>query len=296
MSQETLLLVDGTGVAYRAFYAIAKLSTKAGRPTNAVFGFIKMLLQMDEQWKPAARVVVFDGGIPAERLARLPTYKAQRKEMPDDLRSQFAPMEDFLSCAGIPSVRVAGEEADDVIATLAVRSSGEGRRVLIASSDKDMFQLVGDSVEMIGPQKAAEKMDAAAVLAKTGVWPGQIVDWLALTGDSSDNIPGVPGIGPKTAAKLLTDHGSVKGLWQDLAKVESVRIRDALAAHREVVDRNLELVRLRTDIPLALTWADMERKTAQAGRLISFYEAMEFSSLAKSERVSEELRRNPELF
>ncbi|HPG01178.1 MAG TPA: 5'-3' exonuclease H3TH domain-containing protein [Kiritimatiellia bacterium] len=296
MLQETLLLVDGTGVAYRAFYAIARLSTKAGQPTNAVFGFIKMLLQMDAQWKPAACVVVFDGGLPAERMARLPTYKAQRKEIPDDLRSQFAMMEEFLACAGILSLRVEGEEADDVIATLADRGVREGRRVLIASSDKDLFQLVTDGVEMIGPQKAAEKMDAAAVHAKTGVWPQQIVDWLALTGDSSDNIPGVPGVGPKTAAKLLADYGSVDGLWQRLSEVESDRIRDLLVAHRDAVERNLELVRLRKDIPLQVTWSDLQRKQVPAARLISFYESMEFASLAKGLRESEELRRNPELF
>jgi len=296
MADEMLLLVDGTAVAYRAFYAIAHLSTKAGRPTNAVFGFIKMLMQMDDQWKPAARAVVFDGGLPAERMEQLPTYKAQRKEMPDELRSQFEPIEQFLDCAGIPALRVEGQEADDVIATLAERESRAGRRVLIASSDKDLFQLVGGSVEMIGPQKASEKMDAEAVRQKTGVRPDQIVDWLALTGDASDNIPGVPGVGPKTAAKLLEEFGSLDVLWGEMPRVKPDRIRELLVLHQNAVRRNLGLVRLRKDIPVSLAWSDMARRPARADRLLAFYEAMEFSSLARAVREDEERKRNPELF
>ena len=290
MPDNTLLLVDGTAVAYRAYYAIAELSTRAGKPTNAVFGFIKMLQQLEQLWKPTHWTVVFDGGLPEERIIRLPTYKAQRQPMPDPLRAQLADIERYLDLAGVCSIRMEGQEADDVIATLtAAAPSG----VLIATSDKDLFQLIDDRVFMISPSKAGAKIGCEEVFEKTGVQPEKIVEWLALTGDAVDNIPGVPGIGPKTAAKLLAQFGSLENLWSKLDEVASQKLRVALAAHRDEVVRNVELVTLRRDLTVPVTLDSMGVRRPDPARLVPFYEEMEFGSLAKSLR--EELSGGPML-
>ena len=290
MPENTLLLVDGTGVAYRAYYAIAELSTRAGKPTNAVYGFIKMLQQLEQMWKPTHWAVVFDGGTPEERLTRLPSYKAQREPMPDLLRAQFADIERYLDLARVCSVRMEGQEADDVIATLVSEASSA---VLMATSDKDLFQLIGERVFMISPSKTGVKMGCAEVVEKTGVRPEKIVEWLALTGDTVDNIPGVPGVGPKTAAKLLAQFGSLENLWLKLDEVASQKLREALAAHRADVARNVELVTLRRDLPVPVSIDSMGVRRVDPARMVPFYEEMEFGSLAKPLR--EELSGGPML-
>jgi DNA polymerase-1 len=290
MPENTLLLVDGTAVAYRAYYAIAELSTRAGKPTNAVFGFIKMLQQLEQLWKPTHWSVVFDGGTPEERLIRLPTYKAQREPMPAPLRAQFADIERYLDLAGVQSIRMDRQEADDVIATLASAASSG---VLIATSDKDLYQLINDRVFMISPSKAGSRIGSAEVVEKTGVRPEKIVEWLALTGDTVDNIPGVPGVGPKTAAKLLAQFGSLENLWPKLDEVASQKIREALAAHRADVVRNVELVTLRRDLKVPISVDLMGVRRIDPARMVPFYEEMEFGSLAKPLR--EELSGGPML-
>lgn len=283
MSSETLLLIDGTGVVYRAFYAIQHLSTRSGRPTNAVFGFIKMLRQLEQVWKPTHWAVVFDGGLPEERLARLPAYKAQRPPMPAPLREQFAPIEDYLRRSEVPSIRIDRQEADDVLATLAgAARAPRGAGVLIASSDKDLYQLVDERIGMVSPAKTGERMGPAEVLAKTGVPPARIVEWLALTGDSVDNIPGVPGVGVKTAAELLARFASLDDLWRNLDGIERPKLREALKAHREDVVRNLELVRLRRDLDVPVDWDAARVRPADPARLRPFFREMEFTSLEKA--------------
>lgn len=290
MPNNALLLVDGTAVAYRAFYAIASLSTRAGKPTNALFGFIKMLQQLEQIWKPTHWCVVFDGGTPEERLSRLPTYKAQREPMPDPLRAQLPDIERYLETAGVPSVRMERQEADDVIATLAFATASD---VLIATSDKDLYQLIDERVFMVSPSKTGVRIGSSEVVEKTGVRPGKIVEWLSLTGDTVDNIPGVPGVGPKTAAKLLDQFGSLENLWAKLGEVSSEKLRGALAAHRADVMRNVELVTLRRDLDVPASVESMAVRRADPARLVSFYEEMEFGSLAKPLR--EEMSDGPML-
>jgi len=287
MSTKTLLLVDGNAVAYRAFYAIRELSTHDGRPTNAVFGFIKMLNQLQEVYKPTHRAVVFDGGLPEERMEKLPTYKAQREPMPDLLSEQFDVIEEFLDLAGIVSIRVEGQEADDVIATLVRLASSEGADVLMATSDKDLFQLIDDHVWMVPPSKLGARLDSDGVIEKTGVTPEKIVEWLALIGDSVDNIPGVPGVGPKTAAKLLNQFGSIEGIWEGLEQVSSPKLKEKLAEHRGTVERNLGLVKLRMDLPLELDWNSFRVRQPVPSRLIPFYDHLEFNSFAAGMRELE---------
>jgi len=229
MSDRKLVLVDGNGALYRAFFAIPHLTTSSGRPSNAVFGFVRMMRQIRQAVHPTHLVVVFDGGLCAERLNAFAAYKAQRPPMPDALREQFEPAQDYLERSGVPWVRLAGEEADDIIATLTAKAVCDGASVLICSTDKDFYQLVGDRVALVPPSDLKRVMDAQAVMQKTGVGPGGIVDWLALVGDGSDNIPGVRGIGPKTAARLLETFGSIDQLRERISEVEPERVRTALA-------------------------------------------------------------------
>ena len=239
-----LLIVDGHAYAYRAFHAIRELRSPEGKPTNAIYGFVKMLEKMRAVVMPTHLIVVWDGGLSAERLAALPEYKAQRPEMPADLRPQLDGIVSFLAAAGIASYRADGVEADDYIATLA-RLAGVDWNVVIASSDKDFMQLVSPQIGLLNPNdKTGTIWGRAQVLAKTGVEPEQVADWLALMGDAVDNVPGVPGVGPKTAAELLKQFGSVENLLARLAEVKSGKLRVALRAAAGDVVRNQKLVRL----------------------------------------------------
>ena len=271
-------------MAYRAFFAIAGLSTKAGTPTNAIFGFIKMLRQLEQAWKPTHWCVVFDGGLPKERMEVLESYKAHREEMPGDLRSQLEPINEYLGTADIASIRMDGEEADDILATYAVGARREGAEVLIATGDKDLFQLVGDGVSIVSLTKGGERMGPGEVAAKTGVPPGRIVEWLALVGDTADNIPGVPGVGPKTAAKLLAQFPSLDALWAGIEHVASDRLRANLLEHKASVDRNLRLVRLRADMPLALEWDAWAVRESDPNKLVPYLDRMEFHNMARDLR------------
>lgn len=242
-----LLIVDGHAYAYRAFHAIRDLRSPTGQATNAVYGFLKMLEKMQAAIMPTHLIVVWDGGLSAERRAALPGYKAQRPSMPDDLRPQFDEIGSFLEAAGIAQYCGDGVEADDYIGVLAQRAASEGWSVVIASSDKDFMQLVSERIGLLNPNDKTGKIwGRDEVFAKAGVEPGQIVGWLALMGDAVDNISGVPGVGPKTAAGLLAEFGSVENLLVRMAEVKSERIKAAIAVSAEIVRRNLNLVRLQS--------------------------------------------------
>jgi DNA polymerase-1 len=277
---DRLLIVDGHAYAYRAFHAIRSLRSPEGRPTNAIYGFVKMLAKMRTVLEPTHLIVVWDGGLSAERMAALPEYKAQRPETPDDLKPQFDEMADYLKAAGVVSFCREGVEADDYIACLARRATEAGMAVVIASSDKDFMQLVS---KQIGLLNANDKTEAIwtdeQVRAKTGVDPSQIVDWLSLTGDAVDNIPGVPGVGPKTAAVLLNQFGSVRALYERLDEVRSEKLRANLRAAEQIVRRNRDLVRLHEDLPCEFSPDELAEQPANAGRLRELYRRWGFKSL-----------------
>ncbi len=245
-----LMLVDGHAYAYRAFHAIRSLNGPDGAPTNAIFGFVKMLLKLDLVLAPTHRLVIWDAGLAAERMAILPEYKAQRPPTPDALAIQFPQLIEWLQAAGWSSWQEEGTEADDWIGTYAVRAKAAGWQVVIASSDKDFQQLVDDQVGLFNPSDKSEKIwSAADVEAKIGVGPAKVVDWLALMGDAVDNIPGVPGVGPKTATDLLKRFGSIEGLLANVAGIKHERLRNDVVAHAEVLRRNQAMVRLKCDLP-----------------------------------------------
>ena len=278
-----LLIVDGHAYAYRAFYAIRSLRSPSGQPTNAIYGFVKMLAKMRTGIEPTHLIVVWDGGLSAERMAALPEYKAQRPEMPDDLRPQLDEIVSYLKAAGIASFCRESVEADDYIACLARHAAGADWRVVIASSDKDFMQLVSPRVGLLNPNDKSETVwTDEQVRAKTGVGPAQIVDWLGLMGDSVDNIAGVAGVGPKTAADLLNQFGSVAELLGRLGEVKSEKLREALRASVEVVRRNLKLVKLQDDLPCEFSPENLVRKTADAGRLGGLFRQWGFNGMLKA--------------
>jgi len=278
-----LLIVDGHAYAYRAFHAIRSLRSPSGRPTNAIYGFVKMLAKMRAAIQPTHLAVVWDGGLNAERVAVLPEYKAQRPGMPDDLKPQLDEIAGYLQAAGVASFCREGVEADDWIACLARRAAGAGMTAVIASSDKDFMQLVSARIGLLNPNDPASRDGTVwteeQVRAKSGVEPSQILDWLSLMGDSVDNIPGVSGVGPKTAAGLLRQFGSVAGLYERLAEVEPEKLRTALRAAAAVVQRNRELVRLRDDLPCEFAPERLAVKPADAGRLRELYRQWGFKGL-----------------
>ena len=248
---QRLLIVDGHAYAYRSFHAIRELSSPSGAPTNAIYGFLKAIGKMQAQLSPSHVVVVWDGGLAAERIAAHPSYKAQRPPMPDSLDQQIDGIMGWLQAAGLASLCRDGVEADDWIGTIALRAAPE-LPVVIASADKDFMQLVTPRIGLLNPNDKSEKIwTELDVVAKTGVKPQQIADWLSLIGDSVDNIPGVPGVGPKTATDLITQFGSVEQLYARLSEVKSDRIRASLEAAAAAVRRNQQLIRLKDEPWLA---------------------------------------------
>ena len=238
-----------------------------------------MLEKMRLAVEPTHLVVVWDGGLSAERLAALPAYKAQRPEMPAELKPQFDEISAYLAAAGVPEICVDGVEADDIIASLARREAAAGMTVVIASADKDFMQLVAGSVGLLNPNdKSGAIWTDEQVRAKTGVEPGQIADWLALMGDAVDNIPGVPGVGAKTAAGLLQQFGNLDELYRRLEEVKSERLRQALRAAAETVRRNLALVRLH-DVALNLTASELAPQPVNREKLAKLLEGWGFRGM-----------------
>jgi len=275
-----LLIMDGHAYAYRAFHAIRELRAPSGEPTNAIYGFIKMLQRLRTQLKPTHLAVVWDGGLSEVRMADLPEYKAQRAPMPPDLEKQLDGMTDYLKASGIASFCEDKVEADDYIAWLAVRAVEADLEVVIASADKDFMQLVQPAVGLVNPNDKVERIwRADEVVAKTGVQPVQIVDWLSLIGDTVDNIPGVPGVGPKTATDLIKQFGSIENLYRNLTAVKSDRLRGALQSAEVDVRRNQKLIRLHDQLPYEFSTTALVEQTTDAGHLRECFSKWGFKTM-----------------
>lgn len=253
-----LLLVDGHYYVYRSFFAIRDLTNSRGEPTNAIYGFVKTLRRMVKDLAPDLGAVVWDRGLPARRTTLQPAYKQHRAEMPSEMRPQLAFIHDLAPLLGFQSLSLPDTEADDLMASYACAGARQGIDVVLATNDKDLFQLVGEHVrvystnkaDLASPKDPFALLDAAAVRKKWGVPPELIGDVLALVGDSVDNIPGVTGLGPKNAAFLLNTHGDLGTLLANLSVVENERIREKLISAREQIAQNREMVQLDKDLPL----------------------------------------------
>jgi DNA polymerase-1 len=292
---QRLLIIDGHSYAYRAFHAIRELHSPSGQPTNAIYGFIKMTAKLRASLLPTHWIVVWDGGLSARRLAALPDYKAQRPEMPGLMKPQLDEIGDYLDAAQIASFCEDEIEADDVIACIARRAEAMNWNVIIASADKDFMQLVSPRIGLFNPHDKTETVwTDEQVRAKTGVEPAQIVDWLSLMGDSVDNIPGVPGVGPKTAADLLKQFGSIDGLMERLDEVKSERLRAGLLGAKETVRRNRLLVQLH-EVPCEVLPEEMTVKTPDVNRLGALYLRWGFKTLLAELKQTAAHERQPVL-
>ena len=249
-----LLLVDGHGLAYRSYYAMIRspLTNARGENTSAEFGFLRTMLALRREEQPDAVLVCFDPKGKSFRHEMDPEYKANRPHMPEDLRSSMGQIHEFLNLAGIAQLRLEGFEADDLLASAARRAAGEGWEVLLHSGDKDLCQLAGPKVTILRPgagKRPSSRMGPAEVEEEFGVPPERILDLLSLVGDSSDNIPGVSGLGPKGAVKLLTEHGDLDGVLAAVGSLKGKQ-KEKLEAGRESALRSRDLVRLRDDLEL----------------------------------------------
>jgi len=280
---------------YRCYFALPELTRADGFPTGALHGWVKGLWKLADQEKPEATLVFFDLGGAQDRLAIHPEYKAQRAEMPDALRQQIEPIKQLTRAMGLVGIEQHGVESDDLLAAQAVALAKAGHESIIVSSDKDFAQVVSDQIKIMLPPPSANPklgwrlMDAAGVQEKFGVPPGQIADYLALIGDTSDNIPGIDGVGPKTASKWLAEFKTLEGVIAHAGELKPDRFRAPVAAEAEKLRRNLKL----TTLNLALPTVAAEKTAPQTGELLRLLETFEMRSTLVEARTR---YGQPELF
>jgi len=289
------LLVDGYNLAYRCFFAIPELTRADGFPTNALHGWVKSIWKLADQEKPEGTLVFFDLGGAQDRLAIHPEYKAQREEMPEALAKQLPYIRSLTRALGCVGIELQGVESDDLLAAEAVALARAGHEVLIVSSDKDFAQIVDERIKILLPPPTANPKlgwqirDAAGVREKFGVSPAQIADYLALVGDTSDNIPGINGVGPKTASKWLAEWGSLEGVITHAAELQPERFRAAVASEADKLRRNLKLTTLNVALPSLV----LSKPTPAPEELYRLLEELEMRSALQEAR---QRYGQPELF
>ncbi|WP_040552600.1 DNA polymerase I, partial [Rheinheimera nanhaiensis] len=281
VSDTPLILVDGSSYLFRAYHAPPHLTNSRGEATGAIYGVVNMLKSLLKQYQPRQMAVVFDAKGPTFRNDMYSEYKAHRPPMPDDLRSQIVPLHRIIEAMGLPLLCVPGVEADDVIGTLARQASAQGRHTLISTGDKDMAQLVDEHVTLINTMTNT-LLDVQGVQDKFGIGPELIIDYLALMGDKVDNIPGLPGVGEKTAAALLQGLGSIEQIYQQLDKVAGLSFRGAktmaakLTEFRQQLQLSYQLATIKTDVELPYQLDDLSIKAPDNAALAELYSACEF--------------------
>ncbi len=286
----TIYLIDGTAQIYKAFYAIKRLSTSKGFPTNAIYGFISGLMKLIKDESPQYIGMSFDLHAPTFRHEMFEDYKANRPETPEELIQQVERIKEFVKLMGIPIYEMEGFEADDVLATLAKKAEQQGMKTVIVSSDKDLLQLVSEKIVMLS-QRMQHKVvyTPEKVKEKYSINPEQMCDFLGLVGDSSDNIPGIQGIGPKTASKLLNEFGSLEALLDHTDTIKSKKQRENLEKHREVALKSKELATVRLDVPMELNLEELKRSVPDYAALKDYFHDLELYSFIREIIPAEEL-------
>jgi DNA polymerase-1 len=274
-----LILVDGSSYLYRAFHALPPLTNSRGEPTGAIYGVANMLRRLLTDYEPEHVAVVFDAKGKTFRDELFAEYKANRPPMPEELRAQLEPLLEVVQAMGFPLLRVPGVEADDVIGTLAARARAQGMTTVISTGDKDMAQLVDEEISLVNTMTDTA-MDGNGVMAKFGVPPDRIVDYLALVGDSSDNIPGVPKVGPKTAAKWLDQYGSLDALVAHADEVKG-KVGENLRASLDTLDLSRQLARIRCDLELEVEPRELALRAPDEDRLRELFTRLEFNTWLK---------------
>ncbi|MCG6908893.1 MAG: DNA polymerase I [Deltaproteobacteria bacterium] len=276
---KTVYLIDGSGYIYRAYHAIRGLSNSRGLPTNAVFGFTRMLMKLLEEKAPQWLVMFFDAKGPTFRHDIYPDYKANRPPMPEDLVVQIPYIKEVTRAFNIKTAEMPGYEADDLIGTAAKVAQAQGFKAVVVSADKDLKQLISDNVTMLDPMKGTE-FDVAAI-RKTGVDPGQLVDVMGLSGDASDNVPGVPGIGPKGAVALIQAFGSMENLYERVDTITKKKQHENLVRYREQAFLSKKLVTIDTHAPLSFRLSDYAAASPDTAVLSKLFAKLEFRQLQK---------------
>lgn len=282
---KTLVLVDGSSYLYRAFHALPDLRNRLNEPTGAIYGVLNMLRRLYKEYRPDYSACVFDAKGKTFRETIYPQYKANRPPMPADLSSQIDPLHACIRAMGWPLLMEEGVEADDVIGTLARRAVNEGMRCIISTGDKDIAQLVEPGIQLVNTMNS-ESLDEAGVLQKFGVKPVQIIDFLALVGDSVDNIPGVEKVGPKTAVKWLNQYGSLDNLVAHAAEIKGV-VGENLRKALDWLPVSRELLTIKCDVPLATDWQDLVVAPLDIAKLTELYEHLEFRSWLRELKQSD---------
>lgn len=285
-----LVLIDANGLVYRAFFALPYFTTSHGRPTNAVYGFTNMLLKILDEEQPGYIAAAFDKAAPTFRHAEFKDYKATRQRMPDDLRPQLQTTKEILDALAIPIFEVEGYEADDVLGTIARRAAAEGFEVLIVTGDLDVLQLVDDGIKVMVTSRGISETtvyDRERFRARFGFEPSQLPDYKGLKGDTTDNIPGVPGVGEKTAGQLIQQFGRVEDLLEQVNRAPA-KLHDPLRAHSGQILQSKHLATIVTDVPVQVSWDDLRRRPPHHERLQALFADLEFKSLLERVGVVEE--------
>ena len=280
INRPTLYIIDGNSYIYRAFYAIRGLTTSSGLPTNAVFGFVNMLFKVIRERTPDLLAIAFDPKGPTRRHTEYEAYKANRPPMPRDLIPQIPYIHKLVEAFRIPVFVQDGQEADDIIATLAHRADSDGVDVVIVTGDKDLFQLVGPHIKIYDTLKE-RFYEPSDVEERFGVPPAAVVEILGLMGDASDNIPGVPGIGEKTAQTLIKQYGTIENLLAHTNEITKPKLRQSLAENAHLARLSRELARLHTDLPLTISYDALAPKDPDHTALLGLLRELEFPTLLK---------------
>ena len=260
-----LMLIDGSGYIFRAYHALPPLTRSDGMPVGAVMGYCNMLLKLSDQLHADYRAVIFDAGRHTFRNDMYDQYKANRSEPPEDLVPQFALVREATDAMNVPRIESAGFEADDLIACYAKKAAAQGMEVIIVSSDKDLMQLITDDIYLWDPMKN-KALREEAVMEKFGVTPDKVIEVQAMIGDSVDNIPGIPGIGPKTAAQLIDEFGTLEELLKRAEEVPQKKRRESLIEFADQARLSYELVKLKDDCDLPLPLEALAKSRRRALR------------------------------
>ncbi|MDG5816564.1 DNA polymerase I [Chitinispirillales bacterium ANBcel5] len=299
MNEKCLYLIDGHALVYRSYYAFIRnpLTNSRGQPTGALYGFANYLIRLIENYSCPYMAVVMDSSAPTFRHDLYEEYKANREAMPDDLKAQMPVISELIAALNLPLVKKEGLEADDLIAILTNHAVAEGFEVFLVTKDKDLMQLVGPQVKMLAPEGTGvfTEYGPQEVFSKMGLEPARIVDYLALIGDASDNIPGVPGVGPKTALKILEKVKSVDDILQDPSVLEKPKLIEKFTEHRERLKISKILATLKTDVEIEFKPEHLKRAEVNKNRCVSLFRDNDFTSLVKNPLFGGTEKLKPEL-
>ncbi|WP_457623290.1 5'-3' exonuclease [Persephonella sp.] len=274
-----VVLIDGSSYLYRAFYALPPLTSPKGEPTGAIYGFIRMISTLMKELNPEYIAVVFDLPGKTFRHEKFEEYKATRKETPDELKIQIPKIKELIKLWGIKILEIPGYEADDIIATLSKKAENEGFEVIIVTPDKDMMQLIDEKIFILNPVNG-ELFNREKVKEKYGIYPEQFIDYLAMVGDTVDNIKGVKGVGPKTAQKLLNEYGDLKGILENLDNLKP-KLKEAFEEAKDRLEENIFLVSLKDSIDIDIDLKDLKKEKADLVKLKEEFKELGFKSLLK---------------